>query len=287
MRAATMLGLVALLAGAAAPADPVPLKWKLKQGDEFYVRTVQEQQQTIGVLGMNKESTTTSTTVTRFKVTEAGDPGLTVEQTILKVDATGDGAEQAGKAKGATLTFKLDKDNNVTAVEGFDKYIEQIAGGNDQTAQAVKLALNEDTLKVAVEELFNPGPGKPVAAGDKWTRETKLPLGPLGSFLLNARYTLDSLDGATAKVSYDGDGTFTPGKGGAGLPAEIVKGDLKADKYTGTLTFDTAAGRLRASTQEVNLGGALTLSANGMEIELTLKQQQKGTSTVTDKMPED
>ena len=287
MRAATMLGLVVLLAGAAAPADPVPLKWKLKQGDEFYVRNVQEMQQTIGVLGMNKESSSTTTTVTRFKVTEAGDGGLTVEQTILKVDATGEAAEKAGKAKGATLTFKLDKDYKVTAVEGYDKYIEQIAGGNDQEAQVAKLAASEDTVKVSVEDLFSPGPGKPVKPGDKWTRDTKLPLGPLGNFALAARYTLDSLDGPTAKVSYDADAVFTPGKGGGGLPFEITKGELKADKYTGTLTFDTAAGRLRGTTQEVSLGGALTVSAGGMEIELTFKQQVKATGTVTDKMPED
>ena len=127
---------------------------------------------------------------------------------------TGEGAEKAGRIKGATLTFKLDKDNKVTAVEGFDKYVEQIAGGNEEEAKLAKLATSEDTVKVTVEDLFSPGPGKPVAPGDKWTRETKLPLGPLGNFALTARYTLDSVDGATAKISFDADAAFTPGKGG-------------------------------------------------------------------------
>ncbi len=289
MRAA-MFGLVVLLAGAAPTADPVTLRWKLAKGDVLYVRSVQEMQQTIGVLGQNQEMTQSTTTVTRFKVLEAGTDGMTVEQTIQKVDIAGTvpgAAEQAGKMKGATLTFTLDKDNKVTKVDGYDKYLEQISGGNEDTAKVLKAATSEDTLKVTVEDLFTPGPGKPVKPGDKWTRDTKLPLGPLGTFALSARYTLDSLDGATAKIVYDADATFTAGKGGDGLPFQIVKGELKADKYDGTMTFDTAAGRLRETTQNVKLGGALTVSAGGMEIELTFKQELKVTGTVTDKDPGD
>ena len=288
MRAA-FVGLVVVLAGAASTADPVPLKWKLAKGDQFFVRSVQEMNQTIGVLGMNKEMTQTTTTVTRFKVLEAGTDGLTVEQTIQKVDIVGDtpGADQAEKMKGATLTFTLDKANKVTRIDGYDKYLEQISGGNADTAKVVKAAASEDSLKVTIEDLFSPGPDKPVKPGDKWTRETKLGLGPLGNFTVNARYTLDGLDGAVATVVYDADASFTPGKGGDGLPFQITKGELKADKYEGTMRFDTAAGRLKETTQTVKLAGTLTVSAAGMEIELTFNQAIKATGTVTDKDPGD
>jgi hypothetical protein len=290
MRAA-VVGLVALVAGGASAADPVALRWKLAKGDTFYVRTVNEMQQTIGVLGQNMEQNQTSTSVARFKVLDAtADGGLTVEQTITKVDIVGNlpgAADQAGKMKGATLTFTLDKDYKVTKVDGYDKYIEQISGGNDQAAQVVKAATSEETLKVSVEDMLNPGPGKPVAPGDKWTRETKLPLGPLGTFAVNARYTLDGVDAGAAKVSYDADATFTAGKGGDGLPFQITKGEMKADKYTGTMTFDTAAGRLKESSQNVKLGGALTVSAMGQEIELTFQQTLKVTSSVTATDPGD
>lgn len=289
MRAAAV-GLVVLLAGAASAADPVALRWKLKTGDVFYVRSVQEMNQTIGVLGQNQEMNQTTTTVTKYEVVDAADGGLTVKQTIHKVDIQGNvpGVEgQADKMKGATLTFKLDKDMKVAGVEGYDKYIEQVSGGDENTAKVIKAASSEENVKVTVEDLFNPGPGKPVKAGDKWTRDTKMPLGPLGTFSLAARYTLDSLDGATAKVVYDADATFTAGKGGDGLPFQITKGELKADKYDGTLSFDTAAGRLKDTSQSVKLGGSLTVSAMGNEIELTFKQELKATSTVTDKDPGD
>ncbi len=287
---ATSVGLVVLLAGAASAADPVTLRWKLAKGDTFYVRSVQEMNQTIGVLGQNQEMNQTTTTVTKYDVLDAADGGLTVKQTIHKVDIRGNvpGVDaQAGKMKGATLTFKLDKDMKVTAVEGYDAYIEQISGGDDNLAKVLKSASSEENVKVTVDDLFNPGPGKPVKTGDKWTRDTKLPLGPLGVFALNARYTLDALDGATAKVVFDADATFTAGKGGDGLPFQITKGELKADKYDGTLNFDTATGRLKETSQSVKLGGSLTVSAMGNEIELTFKQELKANSTVTDKDPGD
>src|SRR4051794_21841349 len=102
MRAASF-GLVVLLAGGASAADPVTLRWKLKKDDNFYVRTVQEMNQTIGVLGQNQEMNQTTTTVTRFKVLDASDTGLTLEQTVHKVDIAGNipgAADQAGKMKG-------------------------------------------------------------------------------------------------------------------------------------------------------------------------------------------
>lgn len=285
-----VVGLVALLAGGASAADPVALRWKLAKGDTFFVRTVNEMQQTVGVLGQNMEQNQTSTSVARFKVTDAADGGLTLEQTITKVDIVGNlpgAADQAGKMKGATLTFKLDKEYKVTEVAGYDKYLEQISGGNDEAAKVLRAATSEEALKVTVEDLLNPGPGKPVAPGDKWARETKLPLGPLGNFAVNARYTLDGVDGGAAKVSYDADASFTPGKGGDGLPFQITKGELKADKYTGSLVFDAAAGRLKESSQNVKLGGSLTVSAMGQEIELTFQQTLKVTGTVTATDPGD
>lgn len=289
MRAA-VVGLVALLAGGATAADPVALRWKLAKGDTFYVRSVNDMQQTIGVLGQTMEQQQTTTTVARFKVLEAGADKTVLEQTITKVDIVGNlpgAADLAGNMKGATLTFTLDKDYKVTKVDGYEKYIDRISGGNEQVAQVVKAASSEDALKASVEDLLNPGPGKPVAPGDKWTRETKLALGPLGNFTVNGRYALDGVDAGVAKVSYDADASFTPGKGGDGLPFQITKGELKADKYTGTLAFDTAAGRLKEVTQNVKLGGSLTVSAMGNEIELTFQQTLKVTGTVTPTDPGD
>lgn len=287
---AVFVGLVVVLAGAAPTADPVPLRWKLAKGDQFFVRSVQEMQQTIGVLGMNMEQSSTTTTVSRYKVLEAGADGMTVESTITKTDIVSNvpmAAEQAGRMKGATLTFKLGKDMKVTEVVGYDKFLEQIAGGNEDQAKVMRAAASEDALKVAVEDLFNPGPGNPVKPGDKWTRDTKMSLGPLGNFAINARYTLDSLDGPAAKVSYEADAAFTAAKGGGDLPFSISKGELKADTYTGSLVFDTAAGRLKESAQNVKLGGALTVAAAGNEIEMTFSQTLKVTGTVSDKEPAD
>ena len=120
------------------------------------------------------------------------DPRLIFE----KADITGNlpGVEGlAGNMKGATLTFILDKNLKVTKVVGHDAYIEKISGGNDDIAKVMKASATTDTLKVAVEDMLAVGPGKPVSPGDTWKRDTKLAVGPLGDFTLNAKYTLDEV----------------------------------------------------------------------------------------------
>lgn len=278
-----------VLAVALAPAraaDPVTLKWKLAKGDVVYAKTVTKMEQTVGVLGNTMDQSQDSTIVTKYTVVDASAGGYTLEQTIVKAEITGNlpGAEGlAGNMKGATLTFTLDKDMKVTKVDGYDGYIEKIAGGNEDIAKVMRASAGPDTLKVSVEDMLAVGPGTPVKPGDTWKRDTKLAIGPLGDFALNAKYKLDDVTGGVAKVSYTADATFTAGKGGEGLPFQITKGALKADEYAGSLTFDVAAGRPKAGSMTAKMGGTLTVSVMGMELELTFKQTLKVTNTLGDK----
>lgn len=280
-------GLVLAALAPARAADPVTLQWKLAKGDVIYAKTVTKMDQTVGVMGMTMDQNQESTIVTKYTVIDAtSDGGLVLEQTIAKADISGNlpgVAGVAGNMKGATLTFTLDKNWKVTKVDGYDLYIEKISGGNEDAAKLLKASAGPDTLKVAVEDMLAVGPGKPVNPGDTWKRDTKLSVGPLGDFTLNAKYTLDELKDGAAKVSYTAEAAFAAGKGGEGLPFQITKGELKADKYAGSLVFDTAAGRPKSGAMSTEMAGTLTVSVNGMELDITFKQTLKVTTTFGDK----
>ena len=72
-----------------------------------------------------------------------------------------------------------------------------------------------------------------------------MPLGPLGNVETKSAFKLDSVKGDVATISMKGDLTFKAGRRRRrGLPFKITKADLKAEKFTGTHTFDMKIGRL-------------------------------------------
>jgi hypothetical protein len=137
--------------------------------------------------------------------------------------------------------------------------------------------------------VFVLGPAKPVQPGDSWTRTDKVPTGGFGDGTVNQKYTLKSVSGGVAALDMTGDVKFKAGDGGGipGLPpgVKISKFDMKADKFTGSLNFDTAAGRLKDAKQTMNMAGTIAISANGMDLEMTMKMKVTQTTTVTDKNP--
>jgi hypothetical protein len=135
-------------------------------------------------------------------------------------------------------------------------------------------------------QTFAIAPGKPVNVGDTWTETDKMSMGPLGDFGLKQTFKLESVTDGIAKISAKVEMDFKPGGGGdGGLPFKITKADLKADKFVGTYQFDTKAGRLKDATTDASMAGTMTASANGQEIEISMKLKTKGSTTISDKNP--
>jgi len=299
MRTATALALgLALTAGlitpasAAKPDEAVTLKWVLKEGDTFYAKSKADSDMTLDVLGMSQDIKQNSSSVQRFKVKSVpAGGGAVVEMTLLeqKMDLEGlpGFGDFADKMKGAVLVATFDDGMNVTKVEGYEKLVDKLGGDDPMTKAILQMVVSESTVKAMFGQVFIPLPSKPVKAGETWTRTDKLPLSGLGDLTSKTKFTLDSATGGVAKIKTTGELTFVPGKGepkGA-LPIKITKADLKTDKFVGTLLFDTNAGRLKESKQEMTLSGTFTISAGGQDIEAGIKQKSVTTLTITDKSP--
>jgi hypothetical protein len=273
----------------AAQADTHDLKWKLKEGDVFYNKTAVSMDQTFEVLGMNVDQKIEMKTVLKFKVKSAKPGATVVEMTFLenKIDAQGlPGANIGNKLKDVTFTATLDDTMKVTKLDGYDKFLDAIADGDDAQKKMMKAMMPETTIRQSFGQTFMIAPDKAVAVGDKWDRTDKMSLGPLGNVETKSAFKLDSVKGDIATISMKGDLTFKAGDGGdAGLPFKIEKADLKAENFTGSHKFDMKTGRLTESKVEMEMGGTMTIAAAGMTVDAKMKQKMTTTGVVTDKNP--
>lgn len=273
----------------AAQNDTYTLQWKLKDGDTFYNKSSVSMDQTIEVMGQTIDQTVTMKTILRFKVKSAKEGATVVEMTYLenKIDAAGlPGGNIGDKFKNVTFTATLDKKMEVTKLEGYDKFLDALADGDDAQKKLMKSMLPETAVRQMFSQTFVVAPNKPLAVGDTWDRTDKMALGPLGNVETKSAFKLAGVKNDVATITVKGDLTFKAGEGGdAGLPFKITKADLKADKFTGTHKFDIKAGRVTDTQMEMEMSGSMTISVAGMEIDAKLKQKMKATGTITDKNP--
>lgn len=296
MRLAALAVFAGLLwASSARAEDPVALKWSLKEGDVFYAKATTQMDMEMTVMGKDVEMVMKMEAVQRFKVVSAKPGATKVEMVVLllKVGVEGlpgvGGVTDAGEqVKNATITATLNDDMEVTKVEGYEKFIDKLAGEDENLRKQMKAQFSETAVGQMVSQVLAFVPKKAVKVGDTWNRTDKIPAGGLGDATVKQKYKLDAVSGATAKIAFDGDVTFKVEDAAfPGLPegVKISKFDLKAEKYKGTLQFDTKAGRLKEMKTNMDVTGAMTISAGGMEVEMKLKMKATQTTTVTDKNP--
>jgi hypothetical protein len=285
-----MTAMFALTLALAAPPDDYNLMWKLKEGDTFYAQGKVTIEQTFTAMGRSADQSITSETVVRYRVKEVKSGTTVIEMTYLSNKTKAEGLPGADalndKLKGVTLTVTLDAKMEVMKLEGYDKTIDVLSQGNDQAKAAIKGMLPEAVIKQVLNETFALVPGGVTKVGGTWKRKDTLPIAGLGEMSVANTSKLDSVTDGVANVSWDAKGTFKAGDGTLpGLPFKLTNADLKVGKLAGSYTFDLSAGRLKTSKTQMELSGSLTLSANGKELPMDLKQKLTQSATLTDKNP--
>lgn len=298
MRPVLVLALTAgLVVTAGTAQEPVTVKWSLTEGQTFFANSVADMDMTMGVLGQKVEMKVVTSSVQRFKVSSVKEGATTVEMTFLdmKMDVKGlpgggglPGLGDIGdKIKGAKISAVLNDKMEVTKLIGYEKFLDKVAGDDDTARAAVGAQLSEGAVGQMLTQVFASVPPGPVKAGDTWSRTTKVPTG-VGDAVVKEKYTFDGVSNQLAKIAVTGEMTFKAGKGGIpGLPAElkVSKFSMKADEYKGVQTFDMKAGRLRDSKLDMAMKGSMSISANGMDLDMTIRIKGKQSMTVSDKNP--
>ncbi len=271
-----------------APAPgPAPLKWKLEKGTTFYSKTTIALKQTVTVMGQDKEQEQDQVSCNKFKVIAADEKGYTIEQTIEKSDIKGNlpgAAEVAKKMNGIVLTYTLNDKFEVKKVNGIDDLLDKLAGDNAAARKVMASMLTEEQFAVGIAEFFRTAPDKPVRVKDTWKREFKYPLGGgLGSLKMDNEYKFAKSDDSGDTVTWSATTKYEVGEGGGDLPFTFTGGELTAEEFTGDYVFDSKLGRVKSNSSQAKINGTLTISVQGTEIEMKIKQNIKTTCTFSDK----
>jgi hypothetical protein len=285
--------LLALLGGPALAADAVKLEMKFKEGDKFYIETVSNTKQVMEFMGTKNESESDSTQVTSFKVLKSDKDGVVIEQKIESIKNKNSGglpgADKIMDAmKGATFKVTLNGKGEVTKIEGYDDFVKKLSADNELAGKMIKSFMTEETIKTTASENFAFLPPKPVSKGDNWKRSQAVPLGPLGSLKGETTYTYKGAGKDGEEIAYDQTLEYSPPKeGDDSLPFKITKGDMKAEKASGTMVFDANKGRLVKTDLSMKMKGSMTFDIAGNSTTMTMEMTQTSKSRILDKNPLD
>ena len=292
---AAALAVTLVLAAAAPSQEAVNLKWSLKEGETFFAKNLMDMDMEMGFMGQNIDLNMKMTTVQQFKVVSVKPGATTVEMTMESMEIKAGGlpggipglGDVGERVKGAKITATLNDKMEVTKLQGYEKFLDKLAGDNEALRKQMEGQFSEATVQQMFSQVFAIAPGKPVKVGDTWTHTDKMPAGGIEA-TAKQKFKVESISDGIAKVAVSGDLEFKPGEDGLpGLPpgVKVDKFKLKVDKFGGTILFDTKAGRLKENKMDMDFNGSMTISAGGQELDMTMKIKAKQTTTVHDKNP--
>jgi hypothetical protein len=280
------------------------------KGKTFYQSITTKTKQVMKVMGMEVTQEQAQTFYLSWTPEEIKDGNLVVKQKIIGVkmdieiggnkisyDST---AKEPPPANPLTDFFKALKDaefkvfvNNdpksdkymsVVKVEGRKEFVAKLAAANMQLQPLLDSILSDDALKAMTEPAFGVIPPRGVVPSDKkWTRQSKLDMGPIGLYDTTYNYTYKGTKDKIAEVEFTTNLKYSPPTKKEGLPFKITKGELTSKGGKGIAHFDLEKGRVADSTMDpdVNkateklvLDGNLTIEIGGMSTEVTLSQTQ-------------
>jgi hypothetical protein len=283
--------------------DKADLTWKFEKGKAFYQTMTTETTQQIKVMQMDMNQKQNQTFIFSWTPKDQDkDKNWVIQQKIeaVKMDieiggnkitydstnptAANNPLSDFFKALvGTEFTITLSPEMKVTKIEGRDKFLEKLVGVNPQMKPLLEQLLSEEALKQMADASFSVVPNKEVKKGETWKRESKLSLGPIGTWNNTYEYTLDSIEKNIAKIGVKTTMKYEkPGENAAGgLPFKIKSADLKSDSASGTIEFDTSLGRVAKVEMNQTLKGKLEIEIGGTTSPVELTQTQKTTVTTS------
>ncbi len=286
---------------------PANLAWKFEAGKTFYQTMTTETKQSMKVMGSDVNQNQKQTFYFSWTpVKQETDKSWTIKQKIegvaMDIDIGGnkitfDSTKDQNQSNplsdffkalvGSEFTLTVSADGKVTKVEGRDEFVKKLTQANTQMGPLLNQILSDEALKQMADPTFAAVPNKEVKKGDTWNKDSKLAMGPIGSYTTKYTYTAEGPQDKLQKIGVKTDLTYQPpaDNPAGGLPFKIKGADLKADKATGTILFDPEKGRVDSSDMSLELKGKLSIEIGGQTTDVELSQTQRTTVKTTDTNP--
>src|SRR5262249_877066 len=104
---------------------------------------------------------------------------------------------------GADFTLTITPQMKVTRIEGRAEFIKKLTAANPQMKPLLEQILSDEALKQMSDPTFAAIPDKEVKKGDTWTRDSKLSMGPIGTYKTTYKYTYAGTEGGLHKIKVD------------------------------------------------------------------------------------
>jgi hypothetical protein len=187
--------------------------------------------------------------------------------------------------KNTPLTYVISPDLKVQSVENAGDFIKKLGDINPQMQSLLKVILSEDALKKMAEPTWMAYPPDGDLSKKTWTKESKLSLGPIGSYDTKFTFTNNGEKDGKVEIGIDSTVTYTAPTDAKGLPFVITNAKLTSTSGKGKAIFDKAKGRFEKSDLTMKLEGKLSIEVSNMTAEVTLNQEQTATSETFDANP--
>jgi hypothetical protein len=289
--------------------DKTNLTWKFEKDKSFYQELKTETSQVMKIMGMDVTQTQNQTFYFKWTPLEQKDKDWVIEQEIIGVkmeikiggntityDSTAPGGANNPLADffkallNSKFKLTVGPDLKVKSIEGRQEFLSKLVAANPSMKPLLDAILSEDALKQMAEPTFAAVPNKEVKKDETWKYNSKLALGPIGSYDTTYEYKYLGKDekekdsdkiGVTATLKYE-----KPGDNAAsGLPFKIKDGKLESKQATGSVVYDPKLGRITSSKMQLELSGNLDIEIGGMVTKVDLTQKQTTTSTLTTDNP--
>jgi hypothetical protein len=281
-----------LVVGLASPAAAqAPIAWKLKPGDQFYLRNETTTKQTLKALNKDVPQNSKQTIVLGFKVEEKSGENLILKETVEEVTVKPEKGDPVSDNKlvGATFLLTVSPKWEILKFDGYDKLIDKLAGDDPAVRTALTATLPEEVFKKSVREVMAFLPDRPVKDGETWERTVEEPLGPLGTLRETRTYKLEGKEDVGGKkvdkITYTTALDFKAGKKVENLPYYVVSGRLEAKEGKGTVHFDAATSQLVEIKSDLKLAGKFVLSISDTNVPTEVEQEQSTVVTVLKEKP--
>jgi hypothetical protein len=196
----------------------------------------------------------------------------------------------------AKFVITMDKDGQVTQVQGVDEMLQAMGQKNPQS-RAMLAGMKEAFGKEAIAKMINQArdfmPDKPVAVGESWTNQQTISAPMIGDLQLESTSTLVDLssdgDGRVAEIDIKGTATSSGAAQAANLPtggAMDIK-DMNIDQ-TGKLFVNPDTGLAKrvvidqTTTMTMDVNAPQGQAAQGQQPQaMTMKMNQKSNIVMT------
>ena len=289
-----------------ASLEATELKWKFKEGETLYFKSVQHTMQE----QMGMKITNDQVQYVEWKVVKVDGDTAVIDMTIKRIksrmnnpmggEKTYDSLDEKSKdvkdpmlapnkvLVGKTITITMNDKGEVLSVKGYAeigkellKMIEEEGGGQMPMAMIKKSfesMFTNDFMKKNMNQTITNLPGKDVSEGDSWNEVVAFSIPMMGDITSKIVNTLVSVEGDTAKVAVKGKMTMEkkPEGGDKADPENPMAAIMKSMKISdgsleGTVLFDTDRGVMTRKTLKTKM--VLEMDMMGQKQKLPIDQE--------------